>query len=610
MDNALDSAPSRIEDYALIGDTHSAALVSRNGSIDWLCLPRFDSGACFAALLGNRSHGRWSIAPAAGLRSSARRYRTDTLILETDFETDAGAIRVIDFMPPRHREPDVIRIVEGLRGEVAVQMELIIRFDYGRVVPWVRKIDDHLGAIAGPDTLAFWSDVPTVGKDLTTRAYFTVKAGERVCFVLMWHPSHEPAPSPLKPLEALEDTTKWWRDWVAAGSYDGGWRDEVVRSLITLKALTYAPTGGIVASPTTSLPEKIGGVRNWDYRYCWLRDATYSLYALTIGGYTEEATAWRNWLLRAAAGDPASLQTMYGVAGERRLTELELEWLPGFANSRPVRIGNAAVQQFQLDVYGELMDALHLGRRRGISVDKAAWAFERALMEFLGRAWTEPDEGIWEVRGPRRHFVHSKAMAWVAFDRAIKDAERFNLDGPVDEWRRTRDTMHERICTEGFDKKRNTFTQYYGSTEADASLLMLPLVGFIDANDPRMRGTVQAIERDLLVDGFVRRYRTHEDIDGLPPGEGVFFACTFWLADNYSLQGRHDDAVRIFEKLLALRNDVGLMAEQFDGGTKGLLGNFPQAFSHVMLINTARNLSGGSGPAVDRRANNHGSAHL
>src|SRR5438477_1807382 len=450
------SDSARIEDYALIGDTHSAALVGRNGSIDWLCLPRFDSGACFAALLGSESHGRWLIAPAGGARASTRRYRPDTLVLETEFETDAGMVRVIDFMPPRQGEPDVIRVVEGVRGDVPMEMELIVRFDYGSIVPWVRKVDGHLGLIAGPDALAFWSDVPTVGKGLTTRADFSVQAGQRICFVLMWHPSHEPAPQPLKPSEALEDTTKWWREWVAAGSYDGRWREQVVRSLITLKALTYAPTGGIVAAPTTSLPEKIGGARNRDYRYCWLRDATYTLYALTIGGYTEEATAWRNWLLRAVAGDPATLQTMYGVAGERRLTELELGWLPGFAGSKPVRIGNAAVHQFQLDVYGELIDAFHLGRRRGISVDKKSWNFELALMTFLSRAWTEPDEGIWEVRGPRRHFVHSKVMAWVAFDRAIKAAERFHLKGPVDEWRTTRTAIYEQISHEGFSNHRNT----------------------------------------------------------------------------------------------------------------------------------------------------------
>jgi GH15 family glucan-1,4-alpha-glucosidase len=597
---------ARIEDYALIGDTHSAALVGRNGSIDWLCLPRFDSGACFAALLGNKSHGRWLVAPAEEVRRSTRHYRPDTLVLETEFETETGVVRVIDFMPPRQAEPDVIRIVEGVSGDVRMELELIVRFDYGSTVPWVRQIDGHLGAIAGPDALAFWSDVPTYGKDLTTRAEFSVRSGERVCFVLMWHPSHETAPSPLNPSDALEDTTKWWQEWVAAGTYEGRWRDQVVRSLITLKALTYAPTGGLVAAPTTSLPEQIGGVRNWDYRYCWLRDATYALYALTIGGYTEEAKAWRDWLLRAAAGSPASLQTMYGVAGERRLTELELDWLPGFRDSKPVRIGNAAVRQFQLDVYGELVDALHLGRRRGILVDKAAWAFERAVMTFLSDAWNEPDEGIWEVRGPRRHFVHSKVMAWVAFDRAIKAVERFGLEGPADQWRETRTVIHAQIHREGFHDRRNTFTQYYGCDEPDASLLMLPLVGFIDANDPRMIGTVQAIEHDLLEDGFVRRYRPHEAVDGLPQGEGAFIACTFWLADNYWLQGRHSEAVRVFEGLLGLCNDVGLLAEEYSPTSKCQLGNFPQAFSHVMLINTARNLSGGRGPAVDRRSDNPG----
>lgn len=600
---------ARIEDYALIGDTHSAALIGRDGSIDWLCLPRFDSGACFAALLGNKSNGRWLIAPQGGARRTNRRYRPDTLILETEFESEAGVIRIIDFMPPREAEPDVIRIVEGVAGNVPVEMELIVRFDYGSIVPWVRKVDGHLGAIAGPDALAFWSDVPTYGKDLTTQAEFTVRPGDRVSFVLMWHPSNETAPRPLKPLEALEDTAKWWRDWVAAGTYDGRWRDQVVRSLITLKALTYAPTGGLVAAPTTSLPEQIGGVRNWDYRYCWLRDATYALYALTIGGYTDEASAWRNWLLRAAAGDPASLQTMYGVAGERRLTELEIDWLPGFADSKPVRIGNAAVRQFQLDVYGELMDALHVGRRHGIPADEDAWAFELELLKFLAKAWTEPDEGIWEVRGGRRHFVHSKVMAWVAFDRAVKAVERFGLDGPADKWRAIRTTIHDQIHREGFNERANTFIQYYGSEEPDASLLMLPLVGFIDAKDPRMLGTVAAIERELIQDGFVRRYHSHKAVDGLPEGEGAFIACTFWLADNYWLQGRQEEAERVFEGLLALCNDVGLLAEEYSVELKCQLGNFPQAFSHVMLINSARNLSGGHGPAIDRRSNNHNQNH-
>jgi GH15 family glucan-1,4-alpha-glucosidase len=591
----------RIEDYALIGDTHSAALVGRDGSIDWLCLPRFDSGACFAALLGDHSHGRWLVAPAVPVRSTRRQYRRDTLVIETEFETEAGAVRVTDFMPPRQSEPDLIRIVEGIRGDVPMRMELIIRFDYGHVVPWVRRVDDHLGAIAGPDALALWSGVPTHGKDLTTCASFTVRAGQRVRFVLMWHPSHLPAPRPLDPDAALDDTINWWHEWVGRCTYQGPWRDQVVRSLITLKALTYAPTGGIVAAPTTSLPEKIGGVRNWDYRYCWLRDATYTLYALMIGGYTDEAAAWRNWLLRAAAGDPATLQTIYGVAGERRLTEFEIPWLPGYQASHPVRTGNAAVHQFQLDVYGELMDALHLGRRSGISVDEETWSFERTLMAFLEKAWREPDEGIWEVRGPRRHFTHSKVMAWAAFDRAIKAVERFGLDGPVDRWRQIRADIHEEICRNAFDSRRNCFVQYYGASEPDGSLLLLPLVGFIDASDPRMIGTVSAIESDLMCDGFVQRYRTRQHVDGLPPGEGAFLACTFWLADNYALQGRRDDAVRVFERLLSLCNDLGLLAEEYDAAERRQLGNFPQAFSHVMLINTARNLASAHGPAVERK---------
>jgi GH15 family glucan-1,4-alpha-glucosidase len=591
---------NRIEDYALIGDTHSAGLVGRDGSIDWLCLPRFDSGACFAGLLGNQSHGRWLLAPAGDVRSVTRRYRKDTLVLETEFTTPDGTVRVVDCMPPRQDEPDVVRVVEGVSGEVAMEMELIIRFDYGRIVPWVRKMDGHLGAIAGPDALALWTKVPTSGKDLTTRAEFTIKAGQQAPFVLVWHPSHLPAPRPIDPIAAVDDTTRWWRSWVAKGTYSGRWHDQVVRSLITLKALTYAPTGGIVAAATTSLPERLGGVRNWDYRYCWLRDATYTLYALMIGGYTEEAEAWRNWLLRAVAGDPATLQTMYGVAGERRLTELELDWLPGYESSRPVRIGNAAVGQLQLDVYGEVMDALHLGRRSGLPVDKAAWALERTLLAYLEGAWRQPDEGIWEVRGPRRHFTHSKVMMWVAFDRAVKAAERFDLKGSIDRWRSARAAIHDQICREGFDASRNTFTQYYGSREPDGSLLLLPLVGFVSPSDPRMVGTVKAIEEDLLVNGFVQRYRTNEHIDGLPPGEGAFIACTFWLADNYALQGRREEAERLFTRLLGLCNDVGLLSEQYDPELGRQLGNFPQAFSHVMLINSARNLSGSAGPAEER----------
>ena len=593
--------PLRIEDYGLIGDTQTAALVGRDGSIDWLCLPHFDSGACFAALLGSPDHGRWLIRPDAEVLNTTRRYRPNTLILETDFATDAGDVRVIDFMTPRDGEPDLIRIVEGLRGEVRMHLELVIRFDYGSIVPWVRKIDGQIRAIGGPDALSLWTDVATEGRGLTTQAEFTVRAGERVPFVLMWHPSHTSSPAPLDPIYELEDTTAWWTTWCERCAYQGPWHEQVTRSLITLKALTFAPTGGMVAAPTTSLPECVGGVRNWDYRFCWLRDATYTLYALTIGGYTEEAAAWRNWLLRAVAGDPSTLQIMYGMHGERRLTELELPWLPGYENSRPVRVGNAASTQLQLDVYGEVMDSLHLARRAGLTDDADAWELQQALLGHLEQAWHEPDEGIWEVRGPRRHFTHSKVMAWVAFDRAVKAVERHGASGPVDRWRQLRDEVHAEVLREGFDQERNTFTQYYGSKELDASLLMIPLVGFLPATDPRVVGTVAAIERELMWTGFVQRYQTKEHIDGLPPGEGVFLACTFWLADNYALQGRRDDAVRIFERLLSLRNDLGLLAEQYDPASNRQLGNFPQAFSHVMLINTARNLAQRDGPAEERK---------
>ena len=592
--------PQRIEDYGLIGDTQTAALVGRDGSIDWLCLPHFDCGACFAALLGDERNGRWRIQPAEVVRTT-RRYRPETLILETEFETATGAVRLIDFMTPRSGEPDLIRIVEGLRGEVRTNMELVIRFDYGSIVPWVRQMDGHLRAIGGPDALSLWSDVPTHGEDLTTRAEFVVRAGDRVSFLLMWHPSHTSSPPRIDALQALEQSSAWWRQWCSHCTYDGPWRDPVLRSLITLKALTFAPTGGIVAAPTTSLPERIGGVRNWDYRYCWLRDATYTLYALMIGGYIEEASEWRNWLLRAVAGDPSSLHIMYGMRGERRLIELELPWLSGYEGSRPVRIGNAAATQLQLDVYGEVMDALHLARRAGLAADPHAWALQHALVRHLEIAWREPDEGIWEVRGPRRHFTHSKVMAWVAFDRAVKAVERHGAPGPVDRWRQLRDQVHGEVCRAGYDPRRNTFTQYYGSEELDASLLMIPLVGFLPATDPRVVGTVAAIERELMSNGFVRRYVPKEHIDGLPGDEGAFVACTFWLADNYALQGRREDAVNLFERLLGLCNDLGLLAEEYDPHARRQLGNFPQAFSHVMLINTARNLARHHGPAEERR---------
>ena len=591
-----------IGDYGLIGDTQTAALVGLDGSIDWLCLPRFDSGACFAALLGTPAHGRWQIAPQPAVRAVRRRYRPDTLILETESETEEGVVRLVDVMPPRRTQPQVIRIVEGVRGVVPMAMELVIRFDYGNVVPWVRQVGGHLEAVAGPDSLALWTDVETFGQDLTTQARFTVREGERLPFSLVWHPSHAEARPPCDAFAALDETADWWRSWVGRCTYTGRWREQVVRSLITLKALTYGPTGGIVAAPTTSLPEAPGGERNWDYRYCWLRDATYTLYALVINGFTDEAAAWGHWLLRAVAGDPAGLQTMYGVSGERRLPELELPWLPGYEGSRPVRIGNAAVHQLQIDVYGEIMDAMHVGRRSGIPPDGHAWQLQKALLRYLDGAWREPDEGIWEVRGPRRHFTHSKVMAWVAFDRAVKAVERFGLEGPIDEWRLRRAEIHEEICQRAFHTGRNAFGQYYGSDQADASLLLLPLVGFLPADDPRMTGTVKAIEEQLMCGGLVWRYRTNAGVDGLPAGEGAFLACSFWLADNYVLQGRVDEAERLFERLLALANEVGLLAEQYDPAGRRLLGNFPQAFSHVMLVNTAHNLAGARRPAEERRA--------
>ena len=594
--------PSLIEDYAIIGDCHTAALVARDGSIDWLCFPRFDGGACFAALLGNEKHGRWLLAPAGEVRNIRRRYRDGSLVLETDFETADGVVTVIDCMPPRSREPDLVRVVVGKRGRVRMRMQLVIRFDYGSITPWVRRTETGIRATAGPDTLLLNSGVELHNENFRTEADFTVVEGQRVPFVLMWHPSHEPEPDMIDADETITATDEWWREWSGRCTYKGPWREAVVRSLITLKALTYAPTGGIVAAPTTSLPEQLGGVRNWDYRYCWLRDATFTLYALMLGGYIEEACAWREWLLRAVAGNPSQLNIMYGLAGERRLTELELQWLPGYAESAPVRIGNAACEQFQLDVYGELMDAMHLARRAGLAPDENAWRVERALTDFLESSWSKPDNGIWEMRGPPRHFTHSKVMAWVAVDRMVKAVERFGLAGPVERWRALRATIHEEVCRSGFDLERNTFVQYYGGTDLDASLLMIPLVGFLPASDARVRGTVEAIERDLMADGFVLRYRTKRHIDGLPPGEAAFLACSFWLADNLSLLGRQEDARRLFERLLSLCNDVGLLSEGYDPGNKRMLGNFPQALSHLALVNTACNLSRGHGPAADRQS--------
>lgn len=592
----------RLEDYALIGDTQTAALVGRNGSIDWLCVPRFDSPACFAALLGTPKHGRWLLAPSGDIRQVSRRYRGDSLVLETEFTTGSGCVRVVDCMPPRTREPIVARLVEGVHGSVEMEMELIIRFDYGSIVPWVRTVDGHLLAIGGPDAVSLWAPVQTHGVDLTTRSSFVVRPGESLGFLLKWHQSHEKPERPMEALQLVQTTQRWWDTWCAGCTYHGEWRDAVLRSLIVLKALTYGPTGGVVAAPTTSLPEQIGGIRNWDYRYCWLRDATFTLCALVLAGYTEEAAAWRDWLLRAVAGDPARLQTLYGPSGQRRLAEWVVPWLPGYEGSRPVRVGNGAVDQVQLDVYGELMDAMHLARRAGVAPDRTAWALETALVEHLESAWQKPDESIWEIRGPRRHFTYSKVMAWVAVDRALKIAERDGVEAPTDRWRRLRNAIHDDVCRHGFNAARNAFTQYYGCDEADASLLMLPLVGFLPPDDPRIIGTVQAVEHDLLDRGFVRRYQNSSNLDGLPPGEGLFLACTLWLADNYVLAGRTAEAKQLFERVLAIRNDVGLLAEEYDPDACRLVGNFPQAFSHVGLIITAMNLTHARGPAHTRRS--------
>jgi GH15 family glucan-1,4-alpha-glucosidase len=581
-----------IEDYALIGDLQTAALVERGGSIDWLCFPRFDSGACFAALLGNAENGRWLLAPE-GDATSTRRYLHDTLVLETTWETPGGGlVRVFDFMPPRGKAPDVVRLVEGVRGRVAMRSELVIRFDYGHIVPWVRRVDDTRYAVAGPDALCFRTPAHTRGENMRTVSEFTVEEGERVPFVLTWYPSHETEPARIEPEVALAETESFWREWNTRGKVElpQEWRDILHRSLIVLKALTYAPTGGIVAAPTTSLPEWIGGVRNWDYRYCWLRDATLTLLALLQADHVDEALEWRTWLLRAIAGDPADLQIMYGVAGERRLTEFELPWLSGYEGSAPVRIGNAASEQIQVDVFGEVMDALYQARAHGLRKEQHAWDLQKTLLRYLESAWTRPDEGIWEIRGEPKHFVHSKVMAWVAFDRGVRTVEEQGLDGPADRWRELRASIHAEVCERGYDEGLGSFVQSYGSQELDASLLLIPLVGFLPASDRRVRGTIEAIERDLLQDGFVLRYRTHTDVDGLPPGEGVFLPCSFWLVDCYELIGRRDEARALFKRLVALANDVGLLAEEYDPKAQRLLGNFPQAFTHLALVNSAFNL--------------------
>ncbi|HJR66987.1 MAG TPA: glycoside hydrolase family 15 protein [Gemmatimonadaceae bacterium] len=596
---------SRIEDYALLGDCETAALVSRDGSIDWLCWPRFDSPACFAALLGGPEHGRWRIAPLDAAATSTRRYRGNTLILETTFAAADGAVTVIDFMPLRGPMSDLVRIIRGRRGRVAMRSELLLRFNYGSSIPWVTRIDGGaLRAIAGPDMVIVRSSVPLRGEGLSTVSEFTIGAGETACFVMTYGPSHLPAPSGVDAEKALVDTEAFWEEWASRCSYRGEWRDPVMRSLVTLKALTYRPTGGIVAAPTTSLPEHPGGPRNWDYRFCWLRDATLTLLALMDAGYIEEAQAWREWLLRAVAGHPADLQIMYGLGGERHLMEWEVSWLPGYEQSRPVRVGNAAHGQLQIDVFGEVLDALHHARRHGLAgVD--GWNLQKALVGYLETVWDRPDRGIWEVRGADQHFTHSKVMAWVALDRAIKTAELFTLDGPLDRWRALREQIHSAVCENGFSTSVNSFVQAYGSTQLDASLLQIPLVGFLPPEDPRVVGTITAIEQRLVADGLVYRYDSELTDDGLPAGEGAFLACSFWLADNLALIGRREDARRLFEHLLGLCNDVGLLAEEYDPGARRMTGNFPQAFSHVALVDTALNLAARSearGRPAEQRA--------
>jgi GH15 family glucan-1,4-alpha-glucosidase len=559
--------------------------------MDWLCFPRIDSPACFAALLGGAEHGRWLIAPADRVARVQRRYRDDSLVLETDFHTRGGSVRVIDFMPVTDERWDVVRIIQGLTGKVAMRMELIVRFDYGSIIPWVRRSKGLLLMTAGPDTLELGATVAVTGENMKTVAEFSVAKGRKESFVLNYRPSHYPTRPKVNAVNALKRTTARWHRWSSKCRYRGGWREAVQRSLITLKALTYEPSGGLVAAPTTSLPEQRGGVRNWDYRYCWLRDATFTLNALLLAGYQDEAAAWREWLLRAVAGSPDDLQIVYGVNGERRLDEVELPWLPGYAKSRPVRVGNAASKQFQLDVYGEVMDSLHLARSADMDPHPVAWRVQAALLKFLESHWNKPDSGLWEVRGRRRHFTHSKIMAWVAFDRAIKDAEKEGLDAPLARWRQARNRIHAQVCEKGFDPGENTFIQSYGSNFLDASLLLIPQVGFLPADDPRVLGTIAAIEKRLILNGLVLRYSTATQVDALPAGEGTFLACSFWLADCYVLTGRRKEAEALFKRLLALGNDVGLFAEEYDPRAKRMLGNFPQALTHMALVNTARLLS-------------------
>ncbi|SIO29539.1 Glucoamylase (glucan-1,4-alpha-glucosidase), GH15 family [Bradyrhizobium erythrophlei] len=583
----------RIEDYGLIGDCETAALVGRDGSIDWLCWPAFDSDACFAALLGTLKNGRWQIAPSGKITKTSRRYRDNTLILETRFETADGVVALIDFMPPRGKASDVVRLVRGISGRVKLRMQLVIRFGFGTDIPWVKKNPDGSGllAICGQDMTVLRTPVETRGEDLTTVADFEVSEGETVPFVLTYGPSHLPVPEPIDPAQALQDTEDFWTEWCRHCSYDGGNRDLVMRSLIALKALTYAPTGGIVAAPTTSLPEKLGGARNWDYRFCWLRDATFTLLALMNSGYTEEAAAWHNWLLRVVAGSPANMQIMYGIMGQRRLLEWEAGWLPGYEGAKPVRVGNAAHAQLQLDVYGELIDAFHQSRMAKLQLDEGSWALECAVLEHLAEEWDQPDHGIWERRGDGRHYVSSKVMTWVAFDRGIKSAEKFGFKAPLEKWRALRDTIHRETCENGFDRELNSFVESYGSKLLDASILMLPSVGFLPPSDPRVRGTLAAIEKYLMRDGFVLRHDPREVSDEKQPIEGAFLACSLWLADAYVLAGETAKAQALFDRVVAVANDLGLLAEEFDPGAGRQTGNFPQALTHIALINTAHNLS-------------------
>lgn len=592
---------SRIEDYALIGDCETAALVGVSGSIDWLCWPRFDSDACFAALLGSTENGHWRIAPDVAVRRTTRVYRGPTLILETTFHCDEGRVKLVDFMPPRGTASDVVRIVIGESGRVPMRMELVLRFGYGANVPWLTRMEDGgLRAVSGPDMVVLRTPLGLRDDHPGTTARFSISKGEAIPLVLTYSPSHLDAPAAIDPLAALADTETFWRDWSGQGQVEGAWADAITRSLITLKALTYAPTGGVVAAPTTSLPERLGGERNWDYRYCWLRDATLTLLALMNAGYYDEARAWRDWLLRTASGHPQQMQIMYGLGGERRLVEWQADWLGGYEGSRPVRVGNAAHGQRQLDVYGEIMDALHHARRGLLCGNDSGWALQRALLDHLETIWNETDAGLWETRGPNRQFTHSKIMAWVAVDRAVKSIEKFGLEGPLDHWKALRTTIHEDVCTKAFDRTRNTFVQSYGGDALDASLLLIPQVGFLPPEDPRVAGTVEAIEHSLLRDGFVLRYDTRGAEDGLPSGEGAFLACSFWLVDAYTMLGRRRDAAALFKRLLAIRNDVGLLAEEYDVDAGRQVGNFPQAFSHVGLVNSAMNLTRADTPAEQR----------